>query len=343
VDFGFSDEQQAIKETAREMLADRSPLSKVREAAEARDYDDALWSEIRGLGWPGIAIPEEHGGQGLGMVELAILCEELGYACAASPFLSNASAGLFVHHAGTDEQRERWLPGIASGERRGAAAFQPRSNDLVVDAVGSAVLVLNDGDRAVLVEPGQAEIEPLELIDATRSYARVTASGGDELPGDVEGAADRAVVSLAAELTGLGQRAMEIAIDYAKERQQFGRPIGAYQAVSHRCAEMLYDIEEARSLTYYAAWAADAEPESLPLAASMAKAKSSDAAWRVTNEALQVLGGIGFTWEHDLHFLLKRAKVGAELLGDPRLHRERIASLTGLGAGEPQAAAPVGA
>ncbi len=138
-------------------------------------------------------------------------------------------------------------------------------------------------------------------------------------------------MALAAELTGIAQRAMEMAIDYAKERQQFDRPIGAYQAVSHRCAGMLYDVEEARSLTYYAAWCADDEPESLPLAGSMAKARASDAAWRVTNDALQVLGGIGFTWEHDLHFLLKRAKVDAELLGDTRMHRERVATLAGLG------------
>ena len=264
------------------------------------------------------------------MVELAILCEELGYACAATPFLSNASAGLFIEHAGTDEQRERWLGGIASGEERGAAAFQPRSNDLVPDAEGAAVLVLNGGDDALAVAADDAEIEPVDLIDATRSYAKVSASGGDALPGDVGAAADRSVVALAAELTGIAQRALEIAVDYAKERQQFERPIGAYQAVSHRCAGMMYDTEEARSLTYYAAWAADAEPESLPLAASMAKARASDAAWRVTNDAIQVLGGIGFTWEHDIHFFLKRAKVGAELLGGPRMHRERVASLVGL-------------
>ncbi|HSF02285.1 MAG TPA: acyl-CoA dehydrogenase family protein [Solirubrobacterales bacterium] len=332
MDFGFNDEQQAIKETARELLAKRSPFEKVREAAESRAYDDALWDEIRGLGWPGIAISQEHGGQGLGTVELAILCEELGYACAPTPFLSNASAGLLIEHAGSDEQRQRWLPGIASGEGRGAAAFEPRSNDLVPDAVGAAVLVLNDGDGAALVEAADAEIEPVELVDATRVYARVQDSGGDPLPGDIEAAADRSLVALAAELTGIAQRAMEMAIDYAKERQQFDRPIGAYQAVSHRCAGMLYEVEEARSLTYYAAWCADDEPGSLPLASSMAKARASDAAWRVTNDALQVLGGIGFTWEHDLHFLLKRAKVDAELLGDPRMHRERVATLAGLGA-----------
>jgi alkylation response protein AidB-like acyl-CoA dehydrogenase len=331
MDFGFNDEQGAIKETAREMLANRSPLSKVREAAESRSYDHALWKEICDLGWPGIAISEEHGGQGLGMVELVILCEELGYSCTASPFLSNASAGLFVEHAGSDEQRGRWLEGIASGEERGAAAFEPRSNEIVPDAEGAVVLVLNGGgDDAVVAEAGDAQIEPVDLIDATRAYARVSASGGDPLPCDVEAAADRSVVALAAELTGIAQRAMELAVDYAKERQQFERPIGAYQAVSHRCAGMLYDTEEARSLTYYAAWCADAEPESLPLAASMAKARASDAAWRVTNDALQVLGGIGFTWEHDLHFFLKRGKVGSELLGDTRMHRERVATLSGL-------------
>jgi alkylation response protein AidB-like acyl-CoA dehydrogenase len=333
MDFGFNDEQRAIKETAREMLASRSPLAKVREAAESRSYYDSLWKEICELGWPGIAIAEEHGGQGLGTVELAILCEELGYACAASPLLSNVAAGAFIQHAGSDEQRERWLGGIASGEARAAMAFQPHSNELVPDAEGASVLVLSgQGEDALLVEPADARIETIELIDATRAYGSVSADGGDALPGDLAASADRAIVALAAELTGVAQRALEIAVDYAKERQQFGRPIGAYQAVSHRCAQMLYDTEEARSLTYYAAWCADAEPESLSLAASMAKARASDAAWRVTNDALQVLGGIGFTWEHDLQFFLKRAKGDAELLGDARMHRERVAALAGLAA-----------
>jgi alkylation response protein AidB-like acyl-CoA dehydrogenase len=332
MDFGFSDEQQAIKETAHEMLAARSPLSAVREAVESGKRDDALWGEIRNLGWPGIAIDEEHGGQGLGVVELAVLCEELGYACAAVPYLSHVAAALFVSVAGSDEQRDQWLPSLASGERRGASAFEPGEGNLVLDPDGADLIVLAEGpEGARVVEASEAEIEGVELIDATRGYGRVSAPGGDSLPGDAEAAADRAVVALAAELIGVAQRAMEMAIEYAKEREQFDRPIGAYQAVSHRCAGMLYDTEEARSLTYYAAWCADAEPASLPLAASMAKARASDAAWRVTADALQVLGGIGFTWEHDLQFLLKRAKVGAELLGDPRLHRERVASLAGLG------------
>jgi alkylation response protein AidB-like acyl-CoA dehydrogenase len=330
MDFGFTDEQNAIKETAREMLAKRSPLSAVREAAESRIYPDALWSEIRDLGWPGIAIDEEHGGQGLGLVELVILAEELGYACAPTPFLSNAIAGLVIDSAASDAQRDRWLPGIASGEGRGSIAGTGDQPGLVPDAEGAAVIGLDPMTEPRLVEGSAAKIEPVELIDATREYARVSAAAGEPLDGDVARGLQLGAVALSAELVGLAQRAMNLAVDYAKERQQFGRPIGAYQAVSHRCAGMLYDTEEARSLTYYAAWCAGAEPQSLPLAAHMAKARASDAAWRVTNDALQVLGGIGFTWEHDLHFLLKRAKVGSELLGDARMHREQVASLAGL-------------
>ena len=330
MDFGFNDEQQEIQRTAHEFLSARFPPEKVRELAESRTYDEGQWSEICGLGWPGIAIDEAHGGQGLGMVELVILCEELGYACAPTPFLSNAAAGLLILAAGTGEQREGWLPGIASGEARGAAAFTADEAAIVPDAEGAVVIVLPEGDGAALVQASDAKVEPLELIDSTRSYARASTESEGTLPGDLDVGLDRVVVAVAAELTGLAQRAMEMAVDYAKEREQFGRPIGSYQAVSHRCAQMLLDTEEARSLTYYAAWAADAEPESLPLAASMAKARASDAAWRVTASALQVLGGIGFTWEHDLHFLLKRAKVTGELMGTTRQHRERVADLVGL-------------
>jgi alkylation response protein AidB-like acyl-CoA dehydrogenase len=332
MDFGFNDEQQEIQRTAREFLSARFPPEKVRELAESRTYDDALWREICELGWPGIAIDEAHGGQGLGMIELVILCEELGFACAPVPYLSNAAAGLVIEAAGSDEQREGRLTGIASGEARGAAAFTADEAAIVPDAEGAVVIVLPEGDSAALVRASDAQVEPLELIDPTRTYARVSAASGDIVPGDLETGLDRVAVAVAAELTGIAQRAMEMAVDYAKEREQFGRPIGSYQAVSHRCAQMLLDTEEARSLTYYAGWAADAEPESLRLAASMAKARASDAAWRVTASALQVLGGIGFTWEHDLHFLLKRAKATAELVGTTRQHRERVADLVGLAA-----------
>ncbi len=331
MDFDFNDEQREIKSTAHDFLASRFKPEKVRELAESDNpYDEALWSEISELGWPGIAISEEYGGQGLGAVELVILQEELGYVCAPTPLISNAYAGAVIEAAGSDEQKQRWLPGIASGEARGAAELTADPDPIVGAAGGSAVLVLADGEGAKLVETATATLERLDLIDTTRAYFRVSADGGDPLPGEVEGAVDTGTVALAAELVGVAQRALDMSVDYAKEREQFERPIGAYQAVSHRLAGMLWDVEEARSLVYYAAWCADAEPESLALAASMAKARASDAATSVTHDAIQTFGGIGFTWEHDVHFLLKRARVGAELLGTARQHRERVADLVGL-------------
>ena len=330
MNFDFSDDQQDIKRTARDLLGKRSTFEKVREAAEARRYDDVLWDELCQLGWPGIAIAEEHGGQGLGVVELVILLEESGYALAPSPLISNAFAGALIQAAGSDEQKSRWLPGIASGEARGAAAFTEDDSPVVGAAGGAAVLVLPDGDGARLVEADAASLERLDLIDTTRAYFRVSAEGGDPMPGKVEDALDAGAVALSAELVGVAQRALEMATEYAKERQQFDRPIGAYQAVSHRLADMLWEVEEARSLTYYAAWCADAQPESLPLAASMAKARASDAANSVTHNAIQTFGGIGFTWEHDVHFFLKRARVCSQLIGTPGQHRERVAELAGL-------------
>jgi alkylation response protein AidB-like acyl-CoA dehydrogenase len=329
MEFGFSDEQQEIKSTARDFLSSRFKPEKVRELAESESpYDDALWKEMCDLGWPGIALPEEQGGQGLGMVELVILQEELGYALAPSPFIANAAAGLLIDGAGSDEQRATWLPGIASGSERGAVAMTSDDKPIVGAAEGASVLVLNEGEGGRIVEPGSASLERLDLIDTTRAYYRVSADGGDSLPGDVAPARDKAAVALAAELVGVGQRALDMAVDYAKEREQFERPIGAYQAVSHRLADMLWAVEEARSLTLYAAWVADAEPESLPGAASMAKARASDAAASVCHDAIQTFGGIGFTWEHDVHFLLKRAKVAGQLLGSAGQHRERVAALS---------------
>jgi alkylation response protein AidB-like acyl-CoA dehydrogenase len=332
VNFDFSDDQQAIKRTARELLADRLKPEAWRSLVEDRTYADELWGELGELGWPGIQLAEEHGGQGLGMVELAILTEELGYALAPTPFFSTAAAGLVLTEAGSEEQRARWLPPLASGEAIGTVRTVTEGEaPLVPDAQDADVLVLLDGLSGMVVERGSADIEPEDTIDSTRRFARVRASDGDPLAGDPLPALDRVEIALAAELVGIAQRAMEMAVDYAKEREQFGRPIGAYQAVSHRCAQMMLEVESARSTTLYAAWAADHEPEWLALAASMAKAFAADAGWRVTASSLQVHGGIGFTWEHDLHFFLKRAKTDGHLLGTPRSHRDRVASLAGLG------------
>jgi alkylation response protein AidB-like acyl-CoA dehydrogenase len=331
MNFDFTDDQQAIKRTARELLAERFKAEKVRELAESGTYDDDAWKEICELGWAGIFIGEEHGGQALGSVELAILMEELGYSLAPLPFLSNAAAGLVLQAAGSDEQKERWLPGIASGDARGTVGIVKEDGEakLVPDADSAAVILLLGHDGAQVLEQGQAEIEPVATMDATRRFARVRAGGeGEPLEGDRVPGISRVAVALAAELTGIAQRALDMSVDYARERKQFGRPIGSYQAVSHRCAQMLLETEGARSASYYGAWAADAEPETLPLAACMAKAYASDAGWRVCTSALQVHGGIGFTWEHDLHFFLKRAKVDALLYGSAREHRDSVAALS---------------
>jgi alkylation response protein AidB-like acyl-CoA dehydrogenase len=372
--FDLTDEQQAIKSTARDFLAARFKSERIREIAAGEDgRDEAGWKEMAELGWPGLALPEEWGGQGLGIVDLAVLFEEMGYALAPSPLLSNTIVGLALSLCGSDDQRERFLRPLASGERRGTPALwdagsaahvgefsmeaKTDGDDVILDGEKTLVLdaagvdfflvATSDGRRHVVGSDADGvTVTPEEAIDPTRRLSSVRFEGvqipaTDTLPGE---AADyfpvlhRVCVALAAESTGIAQRTMEMAVEYAKDRRQFGRPIGAYQAVSHRCAQMLLETENARSAVYGAAWAADAEPESLPLAASMAKAYASDAGWRVPNASVQVHGGIGFTWEHDLHFFLKRGRSNAALFGDSKWHRERVADAVLARAAEPAAA-----
>ena len=359
--FDLNDEQQAIKSTARDFLAARYRSERIRELVESEHgFEQSDWQEMAELGWPGLALPEEWGGQGLGIVELAVLFEELGYALAPTPLLSNTVTGLALAENGTDEQKERWLRPLAEGQVRGTPALfdagSPGSlgiftmearadgDGIVLDgekilvqdaATADFLLVATRDGRRHLVER-EAEgvtVTPERSIDLTRRLYSVRFDGVRIAPeATLNGAqADylpvllRACVAIAAESTGVAQRALEMAVEYAKDRQQFGRPIGAYQAVSHRCAQMLLETENARSAVYGAAWAADAEPESLPLAACMAKAYASDAGWRVPDAAIQVHGGIGFTWEHDLHFFLKRGRANAAMFGEAKWHRERVA------------------
>jgi alkylation response protein AidB-like acyl-CoA dehydrogenase len=332
MNFDYTDDHQAIKSTAHDFLAARFKPERLRELAEAGEYDEAVWTEIAELGWPGIFVGEGHGGQELGQVELTIVQEELGYALAPTPFFSNAAAGLAIAYAGSDEQRDRWLPGIASGEQRGTVGVvTDGAAPLVPDADTAELIVLVENGGATAVEAANVQVERVDTIDSTRRFFRVEANGGGEsLEGDVGAALQRIEIALAAELVGVAQRTMEMAVEYAKERKQFDRPIGAYQAVSHSCAQMLLETEGARATTLYASWVADHEPESLALASSMAKAYAADAGWRVTAAALQVHGGIGFTWEHDLHFFLKRARTDGALFGSAREHRDRVAELAGL-------------
>jgi alkylation response protein AidB-like acyl-CoA dehydrogenase len=333
MNFELTDDQRAIQRTARDFLADAYKPEEVRRLAydTPRGFEDEGWGRICELGWPALLVAEDDGGLGLGVVELAVVQEELGAALAPSPFLSTVAAAALIGEAGTDEQRARWLPALAAGEARGTVATLPEDGGWIAvpDADGADVVVVRDGDGWALAESTGAE--PVEALDPTRRLWRVRGEGAlDPLPGDAARAADVIAVALAAESVGVARRAMDMAVEYAKEREQFGRPIGAYQAVSHACAQMLLEIEGARSTVLYAAWALDHEPESGPLAAAMAKAYASDAGWRVPAAALQVHGGIGFTWEHDLHLWLKRGKANAYLWGDAREHRARVAALIGL-------------
>ena len=330
MDFGLSDDQREIQRTARELLGERARPERVREHAESGRKDEALWRELCGLGWPGIAIAEQYGGQGLGRIELSILCEELGSALAPVPFLPSVLASTLIEQAGSPEQRERWLPALASGEATGALGVADGGTaELVIGGADAAVLVLLDEERSArLLTPGQADVSPVASIDPTRSAARVSPAGaGEELPGEVSAGVDRALVAISSELVGVCDRALRMTVAYVAERKQFGVPVGAYQAVSHRCAEMLLDTEKARSTAAFAAWAADADPEQLPAAAAMAKAAASDAGRRVTASAIQAHGGIGFTWEADVHWLYKRAQLDAALLGEAKHHRANLARI----------------
>ncbi|HEX3324150.1 MAG TPA: acyl-CoA dehydrogenase family protein [Solirubrobacterales bacterium] len=369
--FDLTDEQQAIRSTARDFLAARYKSERIRELADSENgFDPADWAEMTELGWPGLALPEEWGGQGLGIVELAVLFEEMGYALAPSPLFSNTIVGLALALCGSDDQRERFLRPLAEGERRGVPALWDAGSPatpggftmeakadgdgivldgekiLVPDAASADFFIVATSDgRRHLVERGADGVavtaEP--SIDLTRRLSTVRFDGvrvaaADSMPaeeGEYFPVFFRLCVALAAESTGVAQRTMEMAVEYAKDRKQFGRPIGSYQAVSHRCAQMLLETENSRSAVYGAAWAADAEPDSLPLAASMAKAYASDAGWRVPDASIQVHGGIGFTWEHDLHFFLKRGRANAALFGDAKWHRERVADAVLSGAAEP--------
>lgn len=317
MDFDLTEDQQEIKRVARDLLGARSTMARVREAAEARRYDDALWREVVELGWPGIAVAEEHGGQGLGAVELSVLLEELGYACAATPFLSTAVVAAVLQSAGTDRQRERWLPGLVSGEVR--AGVGP--HDMVLDGSDAEIVVLIDGGTATLLE--SFDVEPFDTIDPTRRFARVSGEGEGLAPD----AASRVAVALAAEVVGICQRSLEMTLDYVKERKQFGVPVGSFQAVSHRCAEMLLHTESARSAAYFGAWAADADPSRLAEGAALAAAAAATAGREVTASAIQNHGGIGFTWEADVHWLHKRAELDRALLGSSSRHHAVLARI----------------
>ena len=357
MDFEFSAEQVALRDLAREFLGRESAVPRVRAAIEtAPGYDERLWRQMAELGLQGIPVPERYGGQGLGMVELALLLEEMGRHAYCGPYFPTVVlAGSLIAAGGSEEQRRRWLSAIASGELRATVALYeqdpaPRLDRLrtrvesgravgvkrFVPHAASAdlILVVGQGGRVLAVERGAAglTIEPTATMDPTQRDATVRFENtpGQALPGGrdaVEAMLRRAAVGASAEMLGAARRSMEMSVEYAKVRKQFDQPIGTFQAVKHMCAEMLDEVEHSHAAVYYAAWAQDAEAADAAMAASVAKSFVSESARKVCGDAVQVHGGIGFTWEFDLHFFFKRAKHYEPLWGDAEFHRERVLEL----------------
>jgi alkylation response protein AidB-like acyl-CoA dehydrogenase len=374
LDFAFNEEQEAFREALRSFMEQVSPPGEVFRLMETREgYDAAVWKRMsEELGLPGLHVPEDFGGQGFGPLELALVFEEMGRVLLCAPYFSSACLATgAVLNAGTGEQKTRWLPGLASGERIGTLAlldgdswspgavaleFARDGDDFVLDgtkqlvtdgAVADLLVVAarrpgstgEDGLTLLVVEGDARGLArtSLEPLDPTRKLARIELDGvRGHLLGDEGTAApalartlDQASAALAAEAVGGAERCLELAVAYAKQRVQFARPIGSFQAIKHKCAEVLLEVESARGAAYYAGWAAAEDGEALPLAAAVARSYCAEAYLRAAEENLHIHGGIGFTWEATPHLYLKRARGSAILLGDPVQQRSRIAAAKG--------------
>ena len=333
-------------------------------------YDEAVWSQMaEQMGLQGLAIPEEYGGQGFGWVELGIVLEEMGRALLCAPFFSTAVlATSALLHAGDADAASEYLPAIASGELIATVAFTEENG--AWDETGVTATATKDGDAWKLdgakhyvldghiadllivaartdagvslfaVDGDAAGLTRTQLstMDQTRRQAKIelSAAPGRLIGTDGQGWAtlsamlERAAVGLAAEQVGGAELAMEMAVEYAKDRKQFGRPIGSFQAIKHKCADMLLEVESAKSAAYYAAWCAAQSNDELPAMASLAKSYCSEAFFRAASENIQIHGGIGFTWEHPAHLYFKRAKSSELLFGNPTYHRALLADQIGL-------------
>ncbi|MER5195700.1 acyl-CoA dehydrogenase family protein [Streptomyces sp. NPDC002755] len=348
-------------------------------------HDPALWRQMAGqLGLHAIALPPEHGGFGGGPVELGIVLEELGRVLLPSPYFATvALAGQALAASGDDTAKARWLPAIADGSLTGTLALAEESGswhlaDVTAEAVhgdgawrvfGTKMFVVDGHSADLVLVVARADTGPalfavdgaapgvtrtrLETLDPTRRLARIDLDGAPALrvgpPGDATGylrrVLDLAAVALAAEQVGGARACLDAAVEYAGTRVQFGRPIGSFQAVKHKCADMLLKVEAARSAAYHAmsvaavatgapggppAPAVEGSTDGLPVCAALAAAYCADAFTHVAKENIQIHGGIGCTWEHDAHLQLRRAKSSEQLFGSPATHRARLADLVGI-------------
>ncbi len=365
MDFGLTDEQQQLKESARAFLSGECPTTFVRKTMATDDgYPRELYADIAKLGWTGLIVPEKFGGAGLGMLDMAMVLEEGGYAAMPGPFLfSSVLAASALKLGGSDQLNSKWLTALAEGKAigtvaavEGAGSIDPRDintmalkGDLgwrlngdkmfvpyadVADFI--VVAAKRDSDIRLFVvdakSPG-VTINPLKNLDLTRRVSRVELRNAPAKRLHGGGSAlfarliDVAAIAVAADSLGGTERALEMAVDYSKVREQFGKPIGSFQALKHAAAEIVADLEPARAMLWYAAYAQDIGAADASRTAAMAKARLCDVYSRGTDRAVLMHGGIGFTWEHDMHLWFKRARFNESYFGSPSFHRERVATL----------------
>jgi len=371
MNFAFSEEQEELRKMVRSFLESKSSEEAVREQMEtANGVDPAVWAQMaEEMALPGIAIPEEFGGQGYTFIELGIVLEEMGRALLCAPFFASAVlAANTLLLSGDDAAKKAYLPGIASGATIAALATTEPSGrwdeaGITTEAKGSGSDFTLTGTKSFVIDGATANLiivaartakgvsffavdgnasgltrTALSTMDQTRKQAKLEFNNtpakliGTEGNGGAVFAQvmDLAAVALAAEQVGGAQKVLEMAVQYAKDRIQFGRPIGSFQAIKHKCADMLLEVESAKSAAYYGMWCAAEMNEELPSVASLAKAYCSEAYFHAAAENIQIHGGIGFTWEHPAHLYFKRAKSSELIFGDPTYHRELLAQRIGI-------------
>ncbi len=357
MNFDVSEEQQLLQDTVGQYIENECPIPRLREIFEGEQgHDPALWKGFAEIGLAGLHVSEQYGGAGLEMIDLALATETVAYGGMPGPFFGHALACLALELGASEEQKQRWLPGLAAGEVLGSVAlgelgglWQPEQWTLPAGeklsgtkayvpygSISDLIVVGTAGPGLALAERGAAgvEVERYEGVDPTRRLDTVVFQ---EAPCEVlpEGKAaasrvrDAGLCLLAADAFGAGKRLVEMSVAYAKEREQFGVTIGHFQALKHQLANMALEIEPARGLYWYAAHAFDHLQEEAERAAALAKAHITDRAMQIARDAVEVHGGIGFTWECDVQIWFKRAIFDRAFLGIPSLHRERVAQLAG--------------
>ena len=370
MNFAFSEEQEQLREFVRSFLEDKSSEAAVREQMETENgYDEAVWSQMsEQMGLQALTIPEEYGGQGFGYVELIVVLEEMGRALLCAPYFSSVVlAANTLIHSGDDSAKSDLLPQIAGGTIATLAFTEENGkwdeSGITMQATASGDGYTLDGTKMYVLDGHTADIilvaartnagvslfhvaadadgltrTPLSTMDQTRKQAKLEFSGTPATLIGTDGGGwdvlsqvlDLAAVALAAEQVGGAQMCLDMSVEYAKVRVQFGRPIGSFQAIKHKCADMLLEVESAKSAAYYAGWCAAELNDELPSTASLAKAYCSEAYFHAAAENIQIHGGIGFTWEHPAHLYFKRAKSSELLFGDPTYHRELLAQRIGI-------------